>query len=393
MKVVFVVQGEGRGHLTQALALEEALRRQGHEVVEILVGRSRSRDIPAFFLKRTQAPVHGFLSPNFLPSKANQRIGLTRSIVYNILKSPQYLSAIRYLYRQIENSGADLVVNFYEILTGLTYFLFRPGIPEVCIGHQYMFLHPDYHFPEKHKLSQRLLLAFTQTTCLGAARKLALSFRQADDCDEQNISVVPPLLREEALRITRHRGDYITGYIINAGFSASVMQWHAANPHVKMHFFWDKKDAEETTVIDNTLTFHRIDDQKFLHYLANCKAYATTAGFESVCEAMYMGKPVMMVPAHIEQECNAHEAMQEGAGIAADSFDMDKLLDFSRGYTEDVEFRMWENSAKMMIVSRLEAVVEQQRSNIGNERTTLPQFGRKWLSTTGWRHFSIRNYF
>ena len=36
-----------------------------------------------------------------------------------------------------------------------------------------------------------------------------------------------------------------------------------------------------------------------------CKAYASTAGFESVCEAMYLGKPILMVPAHIEQDCNA----------------------------------------------------------------------------------------
>ncbi|WP_369682453.1 hypothetical protein [Hoylesella buccalis] len=48
--------------------------------------------------------------------------------------------------------------------------------------------------------------------------------------------------------------------------------------------------------------------------MANCKAYATTGGFESVCEAMYMGKPAMMIPVHVEQECNAHEAMLEGAG-------------------------------------------------------------------------------
>ena len=31
MKVLFIVQGEGRGHLTQAITLEEILRRNGHE--------------------------------------------------------------------------------------------------------------------------------------------------------------------------------------------------------------------------------------------------------------------------------------------------------------------------------------------------------------------------
>lgn len=52
--------------------------------------------------------------------------------------------------------------------------------------------------------------------------------------------------------------------------------------------------------------------------MAGCKAYASTAGFESICEAMYLGKPVLMVPAHIEQDCNAYDAMKAGAGIISD---------------------------------------------------------------------------
>ena len=66
MKVLFIVQGEGRGHLTQAITLEEILRRNGHEVVEVLVGKSNTRRLPGFFNRSIQAPVKRFLSPNFL---------------------------------------------------------------------------------------------------------------------------------------------------------------------------------------------------------------------------------------------------------------------------------------------------------------------------------------
>ena len=154
------------------------------------------------------------------------------------------------------------------------------------------------------------------------------------------------------------------GYILNAGFSENVIEWHKRNPKLNLHFFWDRKDAAETTIIDETLTFHRIDDKKFLHYLANSKAYATTGGFESVCEAMYMGKPVLLVPAHVEQECNAFEAMNQGAGIVSNNFNIDQLVEFCHEYGEDVEFRMWENEAEMRIISRLEAVVEKYNDKI-----------------------------
>ena len=62
MKFLFIVQGEGRGHLTQAITLEEILRRNGHEVVEVLVGKSSSRRLPGFFNRNIHAPVKRFVS-------------------------------------------------------------------------------------------------------------------------------------------------------------------------------------------------------------------------------------------------------------------------------------------------------------------------------------------
>lgn len=75
--------------------------------------------------------------------------------------------------------------------------------------------------------------------------------------------------------------------------------------------------------------------------MAGCKAYASTAGFESICEAMYLGKPVLMVPAHIEQDCNAYDAMKAGAGIISDSFDLQPLLRFAGEYTPNRHFVYW----------------------------------------------------
>ena len=88
MKFLFIVQGEGRGHLTQAITLEEILRRNGHEVVEVLVGKSSSRRLPGFFNRNINAPVKRFVSPNFLPTPANKRVSLMRSVAYNLVKLP-----------------------------------------------------------------------------------------------------------------------------------------------------------------------------------------------------------------------------------------------------------------------------------------------------------------
>lgn len=166
---------------------------------------------------------------------------------------------------------------------------FRPSVPYVCIGHQYLFLHREFEFPEKDVVQLFMLRLFTRMTSLKAKKRLALSFRKMPEDRENNLVVVPPLLRQEVIAIRPETGNYIHGYMVNAGFSDSVKAFHSVHPEVPLHFFWDKADTEEVTRMDETLSFHQLDDVKFLNYMAGCRAYASTAGFESICEAMYLG--------------------------------------------------------------------------------------------------------
>lgn len=357
MKFLFVVQGEGRGHLTQAITLEDTLLRSGHEVVEMLVGKSESRRLPGFFTRSVHAPVKQFVSPNFLPTPANKRVNITRSVLYNVMKVPEYLSSMHYINSRIKSTGADMVINFYELLTGLTYFFYRPSAPQVCIGHQYLFLHKDFELPNKHKFGMKLLNLFTRITALGAKEHLALSFRPMRDDDKNRIKVVPPLLRSDVFRQETSEGNYIHGYMVNSGFSECVMRWHEAHPETHLRFFWDGWEEAPVKKIDETLSFYQLDDVEFLRQMSGCRAYASTAGFESVCEAMYLGKPLMMVPAHIEQECNAYDAMRSSAGIVDDDFNLSKLLQFADNYKPDKRFKAWANSAGYMIVNELENLV------------------------------------
>lgn len=359
MKILFIVQGEGRGHLTQALSMERLLRDNGHEVVGVLVGKSQSRKLPGFFVNKIQAPVRQFISPNFLPTNRNKRVNLTRSILYNILKLPEYIKSMKYISRQIRETEADLVINFYELLTGLTYSLFRPSAPHICIGHQYLFLHSSFKLPGKSKYGLFLLNFFTRLTALGSSQKLALSFRSIPQDNDQHICVVPPLLRREVLNQEATQGNYIHGYILNAGFSENVISWHEKHKDTPLRFFWDRWEEEPVKKIDDTLSFYQLDDVEFLRQMAGCKAYASTAGFESVCEAMYLGKPILMVPAHIEQECNALDAMQNGAGIIDRNFNLSNLLRFANAYRPNPQFAGWVRSADSIILNEIERFAPQ----------------------------------
>ncbi|MDR0682820.1 MAG: hypothetical protein LBG15_13390, partial [Dysgonamonadaceae bacterium] len=83
MKYLFIVQGEGRGHLTQAISLAEMLRRHGHEVVEVLVGKSRLRDVPAFFRERMGGHVRVYDAPSLIFKKDRKHIDKFKTFLYN----------------------------------------------------------------------------------------------------------------------------------------------------------------------------------------------------------------------------------------------------------------------------------------------------------------------
>jgi len=90
-----------------------------------------------------------------------------------------------------------------------------------------------------------------------------------------------------------------------------------------------------------------VDDKLFLEKMATCKGLLSTAGFESVCEAMYLGKQVLMVPVkgQYEQACNAIDAQLSGAGLIGEKFDFKKLDAYLKaGTTSTTTDKEWIDS-------------------------------------------------
>ena len=109
------------------------------------------------------------------------------------------------------------------------------------------------------------------------------------------------------------------------------------------------------------MTFHRLDDAHFLDLMARCQGLVTTAGFESVAEAMLLGTPVLTVPVegHFEQRCNSLDAEAAGAGLAASAFDLDRFVEFIASYgAPGSRFRRWVASNAERFVREVEAVAE-----------------------------------
>lgn len=357
MKIVFLVQGEGRGHMTQAIALAQVLRQGNHEIAAVLVGKSKNRIIPTFFQEQIQAPVTEFIAPEIVYKLGDAGVSIAQTL-YAILKnSRRYGAGLNILNKKINEIHPDLIISFYESYSGLYNLIFRPKIPMVCIAHQYLLLHPKFVFPENSKIIDRILINLnSKITSWKAQKQLALSFREMTDVPDRKITVVPPLLRKEVLSLQPSQGAFILVYITHHSLSRAIITWHQLHPDVTLHCFWDNPHVSDEFVFDDTLIFHRINGKKYLDKLASCKALVTTAGFESVCEAMYLGKPVMMVPIpnHFEQACNAIDGVIAGAGVTAKTFDLSILLEYlPKHQDQSAKFRAWYQRGEAMFLHEI----------------------------------------
>ena len=356
MKILFLVQGEGRGHMTQAIALGQILRRAGHNIAATMVGRSENRIIPEFFKEQIQTPVFEFDAPNIVYNDNAKGMNLMQTLVSLLVHLSRYVRSLNFINESIKEIKPDLIISFYETYGGIYNVLYRPKIPMVCIAHQYLLMHPKFVFPQKSKFNQFIINTNSKITSWLSAKRLALSFREIDSANQLKITVVPPLLRKEVLNLRASSGEFFLVYMTHHSLSKQIIDWHLEHPEVNLVCFWDNADASDVFQFDNTLTFHRINSEKYLQMLASCRALVTTAGFESVCEAMYLGKPVMMVPVpnHFEQECNALDGVISGAGVTSKSFNLTVLLEYlPKHQDQSSKFRNWYLRGESMFVKEI----------------------------------------
>ena len=346
--------------MTQALALRALLARAGHRVCSVLVGRNARRDVPAFFLRKIDAPVAYLDSPNFACDARNRSVRPLATLAAAARGGPRYRESLRRIDHHLRHHRPDVVVNFFEPLAGLYYARYRPAVPMIAVAHQYVYLHPAHRFPPGHTAERAAIQLFTRLTALGATRKLALSLSpMPTPARDASLIVLPPLLRDAVFRQTPTRHEpFFLAYLLNSGYADEIIRWHRQHPDQVLHCFWDNRHAAAVEHYDETLTFHRLDDEKFLALMARCRGLITTAGFESVCEAMYLGKPVLAVPVegHYEQYCNSLDAAGAGAGLASRHFDIDAFLRFVPTYRSPAPaFHRWAHQAETRFVEALEA--------------------------------------
>jgi uncharacterized protein (TIGR00661 family) len=338
--------------MTQALALGEMLRARGHTLAGALVGRSARRAVPGFFRDALGAPLWTVESPTFVAAP-DGRIRAAATAWQAARDLPRLSARLDEIAAALDRAEPDVVVNFYEGLMGTFARLRVLDVPLVAVAHQFMADHPAYPLLPGQPAQRLALRGYTALAGAGARVRLALSFYDAPD-PPAGVRVVPPLLRRQVFDIAGRGSDgSLLVYLMEPAMAAPLAAWSDQHPDVPVHCFSDAPARRHSP----SLTFHALSGTRFLEHMARARGVVCTAGFESVSEALWLGKPALMVPVpnHYEQQCNAIDGARSGAGIAARHLDLDRFLDYLGGARPDpTRFRRWVASAEQRIVGAIE---------------------------------------
>jgi len=282
-----------------------------------------------------------------------------------VRRLPEYVRALRKLKALVRKTEPDIILNFFEAITGLYALMSHNRPPVVAVAHQFMYGHSSYVRAPRLRFQQWIMKWFVRLVGSRSVR-VALSFYEASDVPKRKTKICPPILRRQIFNMESNpAGQFVLVYLLNHGYAEQIIAWHRSNPQTALHCFYDKPGAPIEDKVDETLTFHRLDGEKFLRMMAECKYVACTAGFESLSEAAYFGKPMFLVPVenHVEQQINAIDATSIGWGITDSWFNLDRLVELPPRIPNAV-FKAWLTRADSILLAVMEESMARTGSNV-----------------------------
>jgi len=354
---MFIIQGEGRGHISQAIAMQEILNNLGHEVVNIIFGKKPNRPVPDYIYNHF-TNVTFIDSPYLIRDKFNRKTKMWKSLFVNIFKTPHYLRQLKAINNEIINNKPDLIFNFHEILSGFYKLFYKNSTPLISVARQYFYYHHRFRYPRMSILSMLALELVNFFTTIGSVKRFALNFNQHENLLKRNITVIPPLIRKKIKSVVRQSEGHYLIYLLNSGYMAEILKMHEENKETVKFVFWENHDK----MADKNLSFLHLNEDVFIEKLKTCSAVITNAGFDLFAECLYLGIPVYIIPVkgNPEQLINAITSQKTNAALVLNYFDRKKFLKFLKNYKKNEGYINWINSAEGLIEFEIQKLIDKE---------------------------------
>jgi len=289
------------------MAIAAALRQRGHEIVFCGGGTAQC------VLQEKNEPV--IPVPALRQVMEANRIQYGKTIRCNSKILMQMPAVLDRLVRTFEDLHPDLLITDFEAFSARA--AERMGLPILSFNHQQVVTEMDYDLPMTHWPAAALASAAIRWVAPSDPEHILLtSFFFAPVATPERTTLVPPIIRPAVQDRTPSEGDHVLVYYNHPDGAHHVIDTLRA---VDASFVvYCSNPADDVACYDDHITVKPPSLDGFLDDLASCRGVICTAGFTLISEALYLGKPLLVVPNHgiFEQTLNALFLQREGLGQA-----------------------------------------------------------------------------
>ena len=306
-RIAISLCGEGRGHATRICTLIERLE-QDHEMLVFtsadaweLLSHRFGAGHPAVRLQEI---------PGILFQYTDGKLDVLRSIAAGIdYQARQLGPLVDRMMRDLDAFGADLAITDFE--PALPRAASRQGIPLVSVDHQHFLLAYDLDaLPRSLQWNAWCMSHAVWMYVVEAADTVVSAFfRPPLRRGWEHVVQVGPLLRGEITAAAPHDGGFVLSYLRRHTPFSAVESLADCGLPVKVYGLGERERI-------GNVSFHAIDERRFVDDLAGCRALVSAAGNQLIGESLHLGKPLLVLPerAHAEQLMNSSFLAAMGCG-------------------------------------------------------------------------------
>jgi uncharacterized protein (TIGR00661 family) len=304
MRILYSVHGYGRGHASRALTVLPELSRR-HTLLCLAGGDAYTAIWPDFPVVRIPMLSFAYVPGTGRVSKWQTLRRNLPAVLDLVCRGPVF-ETVRGIVREF---GPDVIISDAEAWSHRVAAELK--IPRISFDHIGLmtYCRPEVEWWDGPG-------AWFNAACyrwlMGQPDRVLVSSFYPVQPRRPDVKIVGTLLRKAVRELSPHRGDHLLAYF-NQGkdqlLPAVLDALAGAGPPVRVYGS-DRRGQE------GPLTFLPLSRLPFLEDLASCRAVISTAGNQLIGEAIYLGKPVCVMPeACVEQRLNAAAVERLGIGM------------------------------------------------------------------------------
>lgn len=294
MRILYGVCGEGFGHSAIASEVIPFLKSKGHKVKVVTYGKG------LIFLKGFDIiKVEGFII-----KYEGGGVHHLKTAYANAKDFPKNFLNLGKIRDEINNFDPEICISDNEPIVTQTAYLKK--IPLVSFSALNSFVFNDIRKPVSKSASSALAKAIILAVMPKADVRIAVSLTDKT-YTKKGVIFTSPVLREDIRKLKPKKENFVLVYLAKS--HDYLLDIFSRLPENFVIYGSNSFERKKNIVF-------RKNPQKFARDFGKCKAVVSNSGFSVVSEAIYLRKPIFMIPVRgqYEQYYNASLGKRKGIG-------------------------------------------------------------------------------